>query len=67
MEWFFSILKRGITDVYQHVGKHHLHRYPSEFGFRYNARKMKDGERAILAINGIEGKRLTYRDSRISA
>jgi hypothetical protein len=26
-----------------------------------NTRKMKDGERAAVALVGIEGKRLTYR------
>ena len=50
IEGFFSLLKRGIIGVYHHVGKHHLHRYLSEFDFRYNARKISDGERALLAI-----------------
>jgi hypothetical protein len=29
--------------------------------FKFNTRKMKDGERAALIAKGIEGKRLTYR------
>jgi transposase-like protein len=61
IEGYFSILKRGIIGVYHHVGKHHLHRYLSEFDFRYNARKITDGERALLALKGFEGKRLTYK------
>ena len=60
-ENFFSIVKRGIGGVYQHVGKQHLHRYLNEFGFRYNSRDVKDGVRAILAAEGTQGKRLTYR------
>ena len=40
----------------------HLHRYLSEFQFRYNARKIEDGLRTALAIKGAEGKRLTYRE-----
>jgi transposase-like protein len=64
VEGYFSILKRGINGVYHHVGKQHLHRYLSEFDFRYNARKIKDGERAQLAIKGVAGKRLKLRDSR---
>jgi transposase-like protein len=64
VEGYFSILKRGINGVYHHVGKHHLHRYLSEFDFRYNARKINDGERALLAIKGVNGKRLMLRDSR---
>ena len=62
IEGYFSILKRGIVGIYQHVGKQHLDRYLAEFDFRYNARKITDGERAILALKGIEGKRLTYKD-----
>ena len=41
IEGYFSILKRGIYGVYHHVGKQHLHRYLSEFDFRYNSRKGK--------------------------
>jgi len=63
IEGYFSILKRGINGVYHHVGKQHLHRYLSEFDFRYNSRHMKDGERSLLAIRKVSGKRLKYRDS----
>lgn len=63
VEGFFSLLKRGVIGSYHHVSKHHLHRYLSEFDFRYNARKINDGERALLAIKGASGKRLKYRDS----
>lgn len=62
VEGFFSLLKRGINGVYHHVGRKHLHRYLSEFDFRYNARKITDGERAQDALKGFEGKRLMYRD-----
>jgi transposase-like protein len=47
-------------------GKKHLHRYLSEFDFRYSNRValgIGDGERADLAIKGAAGKRLTYRQS----
>lgn len=63
IEGYFSILKRGINGVYHHVGAHHLHRYLSEFDFRYNSRKVNDGARTEMAVRGFEGKRLTYRDS----
>jgi len=63
IENYFSILKRGLTGVYQHVGEQHLKRYVSEFDFRYNYRKVKDIERTLVALHGIEGKRLMYRDS----
>ncbi len=63
IEGYFSILKRGITGVYHHVGKQHLHRYLSEFDFRYNSRHSEDSERSLLAIQKVGGKRLMYRDS----
>jgi len=62
-EGFCGLLKRGVYGVYHHVGRQHLHRYLAEFDFRYNARKISDDERALLAVKGIGGKRLTYRDS----
>jgi transposase-like protein len=66
IEGYFSILKRGITGVYHQVGKRHLHRYLAEFDFRYNTRKNKDGERTLMALDQVEGKRLMLRDSKQS-
>jgi len=63
-ENYFSILKRGIYGVYHHVSPAHLKRYLAEFDFRYNARAalgVDDAKRALKALQGIEGKRLTYR------
>ena len=42
IESFFSILKRGLNGVYQHVGAQHLRRYIGEFDFRYNTREKTD-------------------------
>lgn len=61
IEGFFSLLKRGIIGTYHHVSEAHLHRYCSEFDFRYNTRKLNDFERAEEALLGSIGKRLTYR------
>jgi hypothetical protein len=61
VEGFFSLLKRGINGVYHHVGRGHLGRYVDEFSFRYNNRKITDGERAGLVVKGADGKRLTYK------
>jgi transposase-like protein len=66
IENYFSILKRGLVGVYQHVGRQHLKRYIGEFDFRYNFRKIADEERRMVALQGIEGKRLMYRDSNAS-
>jgi hypothetical protein len=62
IESFFAILKRGIHGIYHNVSRKHLHRYLSEFEFRYNARQLNDGERTTLAIRKAEGKRLMYRE-----
>ncbi len=63
VEGYFSILKRGIYGVYQHVSEAHLNRYLSEFDFRYNTRialGFDDTARADRALKGAKGKRLTY-------
>jgi transposase-like protein len=66
IEGFFSIFKRGMKGVYQHCSERHLHRYLSEFDFRYNHRialGVNDHDRTVAALKGAVGKRLTYRDS----
>lgn len=67
VEGFFSLLKRGIVGVYHHVSEAHLHRYTSEFDFRYNTRKLDDFARADTNLLGAVGKRLTYRRAAPSA
>lgn len=65
-EGFYSVFKRGLTGVYQHCAAHHLHRYVSEFDFRYNSRTrlgVDDAERATRVVRGAAGKRLMYRRS----
>jgi transposase-like protein len=61
VEGFFGIFKRGMTGVYHHCGEQHLQRYLDEFSFRYSNRKIGDAERAARTLEGITGKRLTYR------
>jgi hypothetical protein len=67
VENYFSILKRGINGVYHHVSEGHLHRYRTEFDFRYNQRislGVNDDQRMAKAAKGIVRKRLTYRRTR---
>ena len=64
IEGFFGIFKRGMRGIYQHCGSQHLQRYLREFDFRYTNRSgngVNDDQRADLALQGITGKRLTYR------
>lgn len=60
-ESYFALLKRGIVGSFHHVSPKHLHRYCSEFDFRWNGRKISDTERRDLAVKGAEGKRLMYK------
>jgi transposase-like protein len=57
----FSLMKRAVFGTHHAISEAHLHRYLVEWDFKWNTRKMKDGERAALALKGAEGKRLTYR------
>lgn len=61
VEGFFSLLKRGLYGTFHAVSRKHLHRYVSEFQFRYNARYVNDGARTALVIQSAVGKRLHYR------
>lgn len=60
VEGYFSLLKRAITGTFHHVSRHHLHRYVSEFDFRYNYRNIDDGLRTAILIKHAEGKKLAY-------
>jgi transposase-like protein len=66
VEGYFSIFKRGMRGIYQHCAEKHLHRYLAEYDFRFNTRAAlgwSDEDRAIAAVRGGEGKRLTYHQS----
>ena len=69
IEGFFSIFKRGMKGVYQHCGERHLHRYMAEFDIRYSHRMalgVDDADRMDVALRGIIGRRLSYRDSSVT-
>jgi transposase-like protein len=64
VENFFLQFKRGMRGTYIHCEPQHLQRYLNEFSFRYSNRSglgVSDGERTALMMQGIVGKRLTYR------
>jgi transposase-like protein len=63
LEGFFSVFKRGIIGVYQHIDAKYFERYLAEFDFRMNTRAklgINDSDRAAIALQGFKGKRLTY-------
>ena len=56
VEGYYSIFKRGMKGIYQHCSEKHLHRYLSEFDFRYSNRirlGVDDQARAEKALQGI--------------
>jgi transposase-like protein len=60
VENFWGVMKRGIYGIYHQVSVKHLQAYANEFSFRYNSRKLKDGERFNAHLRNLEG-RLTYK------
>lgn len=56
----FSLMKRAVFGTHHSISEAHLSRYLAEWDFKFNTRKMNDGERATLIAKGIHGKRLTY-------
>lgn len=66
VEGYYSIFKRGMKGVYQHASRQHLHRYCIEFDFRYSNRSklgVDDVARFTKIVEGVTGKRLTYRSA----
>jgi transposase-like protein len=63
LENFWSLLKRSIRGTHVSVEPFHLFRYLDEQAFRFNHRRdMNDADRFSVAITGIVGRRLTYKD-----
>ena len=67
IENFWSCLKRTLTGTYVAVEPFHMDRYVTEQCFRFNnrttnANPLHDGDRFMLAVSQIAGKRLTYAE-----
>ena len=66
LENFWSLFKRGVNGTYVSMEPFHLFRYLDEQEFRFNNRgnrdnPVHDGQRFVMALSGIVGKRLTYK------
>ena len=61
VEGYFGNSKRSIDGTHHQVSRQHLHLYAAELDFKYNTRKVTDGQRTAQGIGRIEGKRLIYR------
>jgi hypothetical protein len=62
VESAFSLLKRGIYGTFHNVSRSISIDTSRNFDFRWNARKVDDGERLARAVRRAEGKRLRYRE-----
>lgn len=62
IENFWALLKRGIGGTYISVEPFHLFRYLDEQSFRFNKRKLTDGDRFSLVAKQVIGRRLTYSE-----
>lgn len=60
IENFWSTLKRGIIGIYHFVSPKHLHRYATEFEYRYNNRKDTGVDKFETSLQGADAKRLKY-------
>lgn len=60
LENFWSLFKQCVHGTHVSVEPFHLFRYLDSETFRFNNRKVDDGQRFILGLGGISGKGLTY-------
>jgi len=63
IEGVFSLIRRGVMGTFHSISRKHIPNYLNEFEFRWNTRKVNDGQRVFRAIRQCEGKRLKYRES----
>jgi transposase-like protein len=63
VEGVFSLIQRGVMGTFHSVSRKHMPNYLNEFQFRWNTRKLDDGQRVSRAVKMLDCKRLTYRES----
>ena len=60
IEGYWGLFQRSIIGIYHHVSPKHLQAYCDESAYRYNTRKMNEGNRVSLTL-AKSNKRLTYQ------
>ncbi len=66
VEGFSSLLKRGINGLSSRQPRP-LGALCDEFAFRYEHRKVSDGDRAAALVGMAEGKRLTFEQPGVTS
>ena len=64
VEGFFGNAKRSIDGTHHNISRRRTGLYMAEIDHKYNTRKMTDGERTVVGIRRMEGKRLMARPSK---
>lgn len=61
-EGYFGNTKRSIAGTHHVISPQHTDLYMSELDYKYNTRKLSDGERTEVGIPRIVGKRMTRKE-----
>ena len=64
VEGFFGNSKRALDGTHPHISKKHTNLYFAELDYKYNTRTSSDGQRTVLDIKSMGGKRLMLRRPR---
>ena len=62
IESFWAMLRRGHQGIYHKMSAKHLDRYVAEFAGRHNVRGLDTISQMSGIVDGMQGKRLRYRD-----
>ena len=62
VESFWSMLKRAHKGVYRKISAKHLHRYVADFAGKHGIRPMNTIAQMAVLVDGMNGKRLKWRE-----